>query len=92
MQNEKTDRIDLIPKDTTLEAYRFQVQVWRRMGPEGRLRAAFEASDNLRELVASGVRLRYPNYSEEQVKLAVTRLMVGDEVFRKFLPGIKIEP
>lgn len=82
---------DFIPRDTTLEAYRFQIQVLRRLGPEGRAKLMFEASANLRELAAIGVRQRHPDYDAEQVRMAVTRLIVGKEAFNKLLPWVKIK-
>jgi hypothetical protein len=89
--DKEIDSLDLIPKDTTLEAYRFLIQVWRRLGPEGRLRVSFEASNRLHELSAAGVRRRHPSYSDDQMQLAVTKLMLGEEVFRKLLPDMEIE-
>ncbi len=83
---------ELIPRDTTLEAYRFQIQVLRRLGPEGRLKIMFDASDDLRALAAAGVRMRHPDYTEEQVRWAVTRLMAGEEAFQRLLPWIQILP
>lgn len=86
------DKLDLLPRDTTLEAHRVQIQALRRLGEEGRLRITFEACANLRSLAAAGVRMRHPDYTEEQVRLAVTRLMAGDEVFNKLLPWARIQP
>lgn len=84
--------LEFIPHDTTLEAYRVQIQALRKMGPEGRLRLMFTASANLREICASGVRMRHPDYTEEQIRLAVTRLVVGETVFKKLLPWATIQP
>jgi hypothetical protein len=92
MQGEEIDLFDLIPRDTTPEAYAFLVQAWRRMGPEGRLRATFEASDNLRKLAAVGVGMRHPGYIDEEVRLAVTKLMVGEKVFHELIPDIEVDP
>ena len=83
---------EFIPKDTTLEAYQHLAQVWRRMGFVGRLRASFEAGENLRQLAASGVRMRHSDYSADQVRLAVIKLMLGKEMFKKVLPNVEIEP
>jgi|GEM_PF-448918 hypothetical protein len=84
--------LGLIPADTTPEAYHVQIEALRRMGPEGRLRVMFEASANLRNLAAAGVRMRHPDYTEEQVRMAVTRLMVGEEAFQRLLPWNQIQP
>jgi len=82
---------EFIPKDTTLEAYRVQIQALRRLGPEGRLKMMLECSDNLRELAIMGVRRRHPDYDDETVKYAVIRLMVGEEMFHKFMPGVNVK-
>jgi len=81
---------EFIPKDTTLEAYRVQIQALRRLGPEGRLKMMFELSENLRELAVTGVRRRHPDYNDEKVMYAVLHLMVGEEVFRKLFPGVEV--
>ena len=41
------------------------------------------AGDNLRELVAAGVRHRHPLWDERAVEREVIRLMIGDELFRR---------
>ncbi|HEX5269626.1 MAG TPA: hypothetical protein VFW33_04015 [Gemmataceae bacterium] len=85
-----TTEVELIPADTTLDAWRVQVEIYRRMPPSRRLELACEMSDTLRRTVAAGVRGRHPDYSEEQVRLAVARLWLGDELFRKVYPGVEI--
>ena len=47
-------------------------------------------SDFVRAVVADGVRARHPTYSDEQVKQAVIRLSLGEELFRKAFPGVEI--
>jgi hypothetical protein len=78
------------PADTTPEAARVLVEIYRRMPPSERLELALKMSDSLRSLVASGVRHRHPEYDEEQVTLAVTRLYLGEELFAKVYPGVRI--
>jgi len=81
---------EIIPADTTPEAWRVQLEIYRRMPPSKRLELALRMSDSMRELVASGVRARHPEYDEQQVKFAVNRLLLGDELFRKAFPGVEI--
>jgi hypothetical protein len=83
--------LQFVPADTTPEAARVQLEIFRRMPPEKRLKLAFQMSDSLRELVASGVRGRHPDYTEEQVRLAVIRLTLGDKLFRQVYPGQDIK-
>ena len=44
----------------------------------------FELSDNLRAITEAGIRHRHPDYDEEQVRLALIRTMLGDELFNRF--------
>jgi len=81
-----------LPADTTLDAARVQFEVLRRIGPEGRFRRMVELSDNLQAVAAAGVRNRHPEYSDETVRLAVARLKLGDELFRKAFPRVTVEP
>jgi hypothetical protein len=83
-------KLEIIPADTTPEAWRVQVEIYRRMSPNRRLGLAFEMSDTLRRTVTDGVRSRHPDYSEDQVRLAVARLWLGDDLFRKVYPGVEV--
>lgn len=82
--------MEYFPRDTISEAAIVQAEIFRRMTPERRLRIALEMGDSLRRFVAAGVRLRHPDYSEQQVKLAVFRLTLGDELFGKAYPEVDI--
>ena len=75
--------MDSIPADTTLEAAKKQFEILRRLGPEVRLKMAFEMSDNLRQIVEDGVRDRHPDWDEETVRRRVLRLMIGKRLFRE---------
>jgi predicted RNA polymerase sigma factor len=88
---EATMKIEIVPADTTLEAARVQFDVFRRMRPDRRLELALEMSTALRNVAASGVRSRQSDYSEEQVKLAVARLTLGDELFSRAYPGVDVQ-
>jgi hypothetical protein len=76
-------RRDRMLDDTTAEAMAAQLQVLRRIGPAGRLAMAFELSDNLRSLVAAGVRHRHPQWDDQTVERETIRLMIGDTLFRR---------
>lgn len=76
----------MIPLDTTPEAARIQLEVFRRMGPKGRLQAGIALSRTCRELLREGVRRRHPEYDERQIRLAVIRLMLPEDLFRAAYP------
>ena len=81
--------MNTIPADTTIEAVRKQNEILRRLGPEKRLKMAFELSDNLRSIVEAGVRERNPDYDEETIRQEVLRLMIGDSLFKQVYPDIE---
>ena len=84
--------LDLTPADTTPEAARVQLEILRRMPPSKRLELAVQMSNSLRQVVAAGVCSRHREYNREQVRLAVIRLSLGDDLFRKAFPGIDVAP
>jgi len=77
------------PLDTSPEAYRVQIEIFRKMSPEERLQRGSELSKFVRGLVADGVRHRHPTYTQEEVRLAVARIELGDELFLKVYPQAK---
>jgi hypothetical protein len=83
---------EIMPADTAPQAAAVQLEAYRRMAPVERLRIAFEMSDSVRRLSAAGVRSRHHDYSEEQVRLAVIRLSLGEDLFRKAYPGVDVPP
>lgn len=79
--------VRIVPADTTREAFMTQFGVYGRMTPVQRLQVAFKMSDFLRDIAAAGVRNRHPDYTEAQVRQAVIRQTLGDDLFRKAYPG-----
>lgn len=84
-------RLEIVPKDTTIEAARIQFSIFRKMGMEGRARMALELSDELRSITESGVRQRHPDYDENMVRLAAIRIAIGEELFHQAYPDVEIE-
>ena len=69
-----------VPRDTSPEAMRVQIEVWRRMTDSRRFAAAMELSENLRRMALAGIRASHPEYSEEEAKLALFERMHGKEL------------
>jgi hypothetical protein len=76
------------PLDTSPEAHGVQLEVYRRMSPEARLRVGLELTELSRRLLRDGVCLRHPEYSEEQLRAAFLRLWLGDDLFRAAYPAL----
>jgi hypothetical protein len=75
--------------DTTKEAEIIQLEIFRRMGPARRLRAALDLTRTSRRLLAAGVQRRHPDYTEHQVKLATIKLTLGAKLFAFVYPQEK---
>jgi hypothetical protein len=81
------------PRDTSEEAARVQLEVYRRMAPEERLRVGLELTQMSRDLVAQGIRARHPEYADGDVRWALIRLWLGPELFAQAYPhGPEIDP
>jgi hypothetical protein len=83
---------EIFPADTNPEAAEIHMEILRRLPPVRRLEMVFEMNAWLRELLAAGVRQRHPEYSDEQVRLAVIRLWLGEHWFREVYPGVDVQP
>ena len=75
------------PVDTSSEAEKVQIEIFRRMEPGKRLQSAALLSETCRALLAEGIRKRHPTYNEEQIKLAVTRCLLPEDLFLKAYPS-----
>ena len=69
------------PLDTSPDAEKIQIEIFRRMEPEGRLQSAALLSETCRTLLAEGIRKRHPTYNEEQVRLALIRCLLQEDLF-----------
>jgi len=77
------------PFDTSPNAEKIQIEIFRRMEPEGRLQSAALLSETCRTLLAEGIRKRHPTYNEEQVRLALIRCLLQEDLFLKAYPGAR---
>lgn len=82
--------VRMLSSDTSPEAHAAQIEVYRRMGPEARVELAFRMSDSARGIAAAGIQDRHPEYSDEEVRWALFRLVHGDDIFRKAWPDAPV--
>jgi hypothetical protein len=68
--------------DTSAAMTEAQNQLYREIGESGRARIAAEMSDMLRELAIAGVRLRNPDFDEQQVRAEVLAIFYGRRMSR----------
>ena len=63
--------------DTSEAAHALQLQLYRSAGPERRAEIAAELSEAIRDLSRTGVRMRNPGFTEEEVTREVLRIFYG---------------
>ncbi len=63
--------------DTTPEAAAVQMEIHRRMGPEGRFRLAVEMSETARSFAKAGIRTRHPELDDAGVAAELMRQLYG---------------
>jgi hypothetical protein len=82
-----------IAADTSPEADAAQVEAYRRMGGTGRAQTMFRLCEMARQATEAGIRSRHPEYDDTQVRLALARLVCGDDLVRRAWPGCElVEP
>jgi len=74
------------PPDTTPEAHALQLDLYRKLGGPARVAMLFRLSDAARRLTMAGIRARHPEYTADEVKLALARLTLGDQLVRQAWP------
>ena len=65
------------PADTSPLAWRRVREIRARLGPEGRVEAAFAASELVRAAAVEGLRMQHPEYDEEQLFAALLGRLYG---------------
>jgi hypothetical protein len=74
------------PLDTDPESHDTQMDLYRRMGGPARVAVMFRLNESARRWSAAGIRRRHPAYDDVQVRLALARLVLGDELVRDVWP------
>lgn len=77
---------DSIPADTSPEALRLQVLLWRRMSPAETVTIVGGISVAVRELALAGVRMRHPHASDRECALRLAIITLGPELACKVYP------
>jgi hypothetical protein len=69
--------------DTGEEADRIQFEMLRQMSPQARLALMTELTLSAQRLAFAGLRLRYPNASDDDIWLRLAARRLGVETVRK---------
>jgi len=79
----------LLSSDTSLEAERTQVELWRRMSPLEKARTVSEISRAVQQLSLAGVRVRHPEASDRECLLRLAIIKLGRRVACEIYPEAK---
>ncbi len=71
------------PLDTSPEAWAVFLDIQRRMTPGEKIARVFELSALVKAMAVAGLRQRYPEASDEEIRLRAIRQRLGDELFEK---------
>lgn len=73
-------------RDTTPDAAAVQTAIYRRMTSDQRTQLGAEMSAMARAIARENIQRRHPEYGAHQVRMALYRLLLGDELFRRAWP------
>jgi hypothetical protein len=79
-------------RDTTPDAEAVQTEIYRRMTPAERCEIAAQLSESTRATTLANIRRRHPDYGDLQARLALFRLLLGDDLFTRAWPGAPLLP
>lgn len=82
-----TCKVDLLPKDTSLEAARVYYASLRRMTHEQRLMRTMELIQQTWQLREAYIRTRHPDWDDTRVNRELRRLNLGPALFKKVYPN-----
>jgi hypothetical protein len=69
--------------DTSPEAKRVLIDLYRKMSPEVKFRRVFEAYQTGKILAMAGLRDRYPEASEKKIWYLWAKQHLGDKLFKE---------
>ena len=69
--------------DTHPKMEALQIQLWRQASPTRKMQMLAQLNASARLLAMTGLRSRYPNASEAELRFKLAGLLLGDELARK---------
>jgi hypothetical protein len=75
------------PFDTSPDAHRIQLAIYRRLSANERLALALRMADELQAVVRAGVRMRHPELDEDRVEIEARRINLGSALFAAAFPA-----
>lgn len=79
-------RTAILSRDTSIDAERRQIEVWRCMSPAEKAEIVSQATSDVLTLAMSGIRQRHPGASERDCFLRLAELQLGPALVRVVYP------
>jgi len=81
----------MIARDTDPEAHAVQLHLLRRLGGSGRVALLASMSEQAREISRSGIRARHLEYSDNQVRDALSKILLGEALFQEIFSKERVQ-
>ena len=78
--------------DTSRDALREQVRALATDDGEQRVLRALQLNETARQISAASIHDRHPDYTPEQVQLALGRRRLSEKPLREVFPGVDLRP
>jgi len=75
--------------DTHSKVEKVRLRIFRKMEPEKKLELSFMLCELVKAFLKEGVKNRHPEYSDDEIELAVQKILLGEELFKKVYPSAK---
>jgi len=72
-----------LSSDTHPKMEALQIQLWRQASPTRKMQALAQLNASARMLALTGLRSRFPNASEAELRFKLAGLILGDELANK---------
>lgn len=76
-------RFDNVPRDTSPEMDRKQIELLRQMTPQRRWQLFLDLNDTMRKHAMEAIARRYPHFSEQEVRLKFVEVHYGKTLARE---------
>jgi hypothetical protein len=80
------NRSAILSRDTSADAERLQIEVWRRMSPLDKAGIMSQATHDALTLALAGIRQRHPGASERECFIRLAALQLGPVLVRQVYP------
>ena len=72
-----------LSSDTHSKMETLQIQLWRQASPTRKMQALAQLNASVRLLALTGLRSRFPNANETELRFKLAGLLLGDELAGK---------